>query len=52
MELAGSYPVTGFGVSGVEPACSAVAMLVIYYEDIWGSGCIDQRILDLGSSWR
>jgi hypothetical protein len=21
-------------------------------EDVWGSGCIDPRILDLGTSWR
>jgi hypothetical protein len=22
------------------------------HEDVWGSGCIDPRFLDLGSSWR
>jgi hypothetical protein len=22
------------------------------HEDVWGSGCIDPRFLDLGTSWR
>jgi hypothetical protein len=22
------------------------------HEEVWGSGCIDQRILDLGTNWR
>jgi hypothetical protein len=25
---------------------------VLRHEDVWGSGCIDPRILDLGTSWR
>jgi hypothetical protein len=24
----------------------------VRHEDVWGSGCIDPRFLDLGTSWR
>jgi hypothetical protein len=24
----------------------------LHHEDVWGSGCIDPRFLDLGTNWR
>jgi hypothetical protein len=26
--------------------------IALRHDDVWGSGCIDPRILDLGTSWR
>jgi hypothetical protein len=26
--------------------------LALCNEDVWGSGCVDPRILDLGTGWR
>jgi hypothetical protein len=51
--------VASFCKHGNEPSSSIkkgkvvpVLNYALRYEEVWGSGCIDPRILDLGTSWR
>jgi hypothetical protein len=51
-----SYPVTiPTELSRSEGKVKSSLCLTNYalrHEDVWGSGCIDQRLFDLGTSWR